>query len=77
MTSYVLTVRCASRRGIVAAISGYLFEKGCNITDSAQFDDAETGRFFARITCIPETDTSLEGLREGFAPIGEEFDMEW
>ena len=46
MTAFVLTVRCASRRGIVAAISGYLFEKGCNITDSAQFDDAETGRFF-------------------------------
>ncbi|EAQ11896.1 MULTISPECIES: formyltetrahydrofolate deformylase [Maritimibacter] len=77
MTAFVLTVRCASRRGIVAAISGYLFEKGCNITDSAQFDDAETGRFFARITCAPETGTELEDLKEGFAPIAEEFGMEW
>ncbi|MGV2018814.1 formyltetrahydrofolate deformylase, partial [Agrobacterium tumefaciens] len=30
MTSYVLTVACKSTRGIVAAISGYLAEKGCN-----------------------------------------------
>ncbi|MFK3779893.1 hypothetical protein, partial [Agrobacterium sp. NPDC089420] len=29
MTSYVLTVACKSTRGIVAAISGYLSEKGC------------------------------------------------
>ncbi|MCM2292303.1 formyltetrahydrofolate deformylase, partial [Allorhizobium sp. BGMRC 0089] len=30
MTSYVLTVTCKSTRGVVAAISGYLTEKGCN-----------------------------------------------
>ncbi|MZR12580.1 formyltetrahydrofolate deformylase [Maritimibacter sp. DP07] len=77
MNTYVLTVRCASRRGLVAAISGYLAEKGCNIIDSAQFDDQETGRFFARISCQPETGISLEDLREGFQPVAEEFDMDW
>ncbi|MCM2294739.1 formyltetrahydrofolate deformylase, partial [Allorhizobium sp. BGMRC 0089] len=30
MHDYVLTVTCPSARGIVAAISGYLTEKGCN-----------------------------------------------
>jgi formyltetrahydrofolate deformylase len=77
MNTYVLTVRCASRRGLVAAISGYLAEKGCNIIDSAQFDDQETGRFFARISCQPETGISLEDLREGFEPVAKEFDMDW
>ena len=43
MTSYVLTVACTSKRGIVAAISGYLAGKGCNIVDSSQFVDLETG----------------------------------
>ena len=77
MTTFVLTVQCPSKRGIVAAISGYLADQGCNITDAAQFDDTETGRFFARITCIPETGTELEPLRAGFAPVAEAFDMEW
>ncbi|MCG5481427.1 MAG: formyltetrahydrofolate deformylase, partial [Ensifer alkalisoli] len=30
MNAYVLTVTCKSTRGIVAAISGYLAEQGCN-----------------------------------------------
>ena len=77
MTTFVLTVQCASRRGIVAAISGYLAGRGCNITDAAQFDDAETGRFFARISCTPETGATLDELRDGFAETGEKFAMEW
>ena len=43
MTDYVLTVTCKSTRGVVAAISTYLAEKGCNIIDSSQFDDLDTG----------------------------------
>ncbi|MDW9998723.1 formyltetrahydrofolate deformylase, partial [Sinorhizobium meliloti] len=46
MKSYVLTVSCKSTRGIVAAITGYLAEKGCYISDSSQFDDFQTGLFF-------------------------------
>jgi formyltetrahydrofolate deformylase len=42
MHNFVLTVTCKSTRGIVAAISGYLAAKGCNIIDSAQFDDLDT-----------------------------------
>ncbi|MET3777322.1 formyltetrahydrofolate hydrolase, partial [Rhizobium alvei] len=34
MKSYVLTVTCVSTRGIVAAISGFLADKGCYIIDS-------------------------------------------
>ncbi len=52
MTSYVLTVSCQSTRGIVAAISGYLAEQGCNIVDSSQFDDLHTGQFFMRVSFI-------------------------
>ncbi len=64
MTSHVLTVQCPSRRGIVAAISSFLADKGCNITDAAQFDDAETGRFFTRVSFRTETGTGLAALRE-------------
>ncbi|MBP7242637.1 formyltetrahydrofolate deformylase [Amaricoccus sp.] len=75
--SYVLTVQCASRRGIVAAISTYLAERGCNITDAAQFDDSETGKFFTRISFAAETGATLPDLRDGFAAVAEPFAMAW
>jgi formyltetrahydrofolate deformylase len=75
MKSYVLTVTCKSTRGIVAAITGYLAEKGCYITDSSQFDDLETGLFFMRLTFISQEGAKLEELREGFGPVVKRFDM--
>ncbi|THK35435.1 formyltetrahydrofolate deformylase [Ensifer sp. MPMI2T] len=75
MKSYVLTVTCKSTRGIVAAVTGYLAEKGCYISDSSQFDDLETGLFFMRLTFISQDGAKLEELREGFAPVIERFKM--
>ncbi|MDP3341907.1 MAG: formyltetrahydrofolate deformylase, partial [Frigidibacter sp.] len=77
MPHYVLTVTCLSTRGIVAAISGFLADQGCNITDSAQFDDMGTGQFFMRVTFAPETGASLVSLTDAFAAIAEPFGMDW
>ena len=77
MPHYVLTVTCLSTRGIVAAISGFLADQGCNITDSAQFDDMGTGQFFMRVTFAPETGASLAALTGAFAAIAEPFGMDW
>ena len=73
--SYVLTLSCADRPGIVAAVSTYLFERGCNIIDAQQFDDVATGLFFMRVTF--ETETSGNTLRGGFEAIAERFAMGW
>ena len=75
MTDLCLTVTCRSTRGIVAAISAFLAEHGCNITDSSQFDDAETGNFFMRIGFTPETGAALADLEAAFAAVAERFDM--
>ena len=77
MTSYVLTVSCQSTRGIVAAISGYLAEQGCNIIDSSQFDDLHTGQFFMRISFISEEGVGEAKLEKGFVPVAEKFGMNW
>ena len=61
MTDFVLTVTCVSRRGIVAAVAGFLAENGCNITDSAQFDDLQNGRFFMRVSFRSETGADVAG----------------
>ncbi|AKI01980.1 formyltetrahydrofolate deformylase [Hoeflea sp. IMCC20628] len=76
MTSFALRVQCQSRRGIVAAISAFLAEQGCNITDSAQFDDVETGNFFMRMSFRSEDGRSLDDLIGKFEPVSQSFDME-
>ena len=73
----VLTVSCKSTRGIVAAISGYLAEKGCNIVDSSQFDDMETGKFFMRIGFLSEAGISEREIREGFADVAKSLSMDY
>ncbi len=75
MSKYVLTVTCPSTRGIVAAIANYMADSGCNITDSAQFDDLETGQFFMRVSFTSQTGATLQQLRDGFAAAAEKFDM--
>jgi len=50
---FVLTLACRDTKGIVYAVSGLLYQAGCNIIDSQQFgdlggDDA-TGLFFMRV----------------------------
>ncbi len=77
MTTYCLTVTCRSTRGIVAAISRYLAEQGCNLTDSSQFDDTETGMFFMRVSFMSEEGASLSELKAGFAAVAEPFGIDF
>ena len=50
---FVLTLACPDAKGIVHAVSGLLYQAGCNIIDSQQFGDLEgddaTGWFFMRV----------------------------
>jgi formyltetrahydrofolate deformylase len=75
MNSYVLTVACKSTRGIVAAISGLLAEKGCNIIDSSQFDDLETGMFFMRVTFTSDEGATVGALSDAFEAVKTRFGM--
>jgi formyltetrahydrofolate deformylase len=75
MSHYALTVTCHSSRGIVAAIANYLADQGCNITDSAQFDDQETSNFFMRVSFETGDAASLAAMAEGFAKTATDFDM--
>ncbi len=75
MSTYTLTVTCQSQRGIVAAIANYMADNGCNITDSSQFDDPETGMFFMRVSFASEKGAGLEDLQSGFADTAAALDM--
>jgi len=76
--SFILTLSCPDRLGIVHAVTGFLADHGCNIVDSQQFGDRETGRFFMRVH-VEGTDAAygLEALRSSFGPTANEFAMDW
>ncbi|GAA0357340.1 formyltetrahydrofolate deformylase [Actinoallomurus spadix] len=76
MSEYVLTLSCPDRPGIVAAVSGALAQRECNILESQQFGDRSTGRFFLRIQF--EAPEGLDdALREAFGALAGEFALDW
>lgn len=77
MTNHILTVSCPSARGIVAAIATYLSQNGCNITDSSQFDDAQTGSFFMRVSFVSEKGFDRAALQAGFGGTAGPFSMDY
>ncbi|MEU3216489.1 formyltetrahydrofolate deformylase [Streptomyces sp. NPDC006971] len=74
---YVLTLSCPDKQGIVHAVSSYLFMTGCNIEDSQQFGDHDTGLFFMRVHFSADSPVTVEKLRASFAAIGDSFRMDW
>lgn len=87
-----LLVGCADRPGIVAAVSGFLFERGANIVSSHQYSsDPSGGRFFLRTEFfLPESQDHIqnadtrakaggrERLRDEFERgVAVRFEMDW
>lgn len=74
-----MLISCEDRAGIVAAVSNFLFAQGANIVQSDQYTtDPETGRFFMRIEFdLVNLADRLEGLKDAFWPIAENYGMEW
>jgi formyltetrahydrofolate deformylase len=76
-STFVLTLLCPDRAGIVHAVSGMLVEHDGNILESQQFDDLAEDRFFMRVKFAVEGPDTVETLRAAFAPIAERFAMTW
>jgi formyltetrahydrofolate deformylase len=74
-----LLIACADRPGIVAAVSGFLFERGANIVSSHQFSSDPTGgRFFLRTEFFLEPDLERGELEASFeAEVARRFEMDW
>ena len=77
-SKYILTLSCPDQMGVVHTVSGFLFERGGNIIDSAQFNDEDSDRFFMRVNFEERRpEVTLATLQAEFAPIAERFQMEW
>jgi formyltetrahydrofolate deformylase len=66
-------------RGIVAAVSGFLFERGANIVSSHQYSsDPSGGRFFMRTEFFLQDPFERELLKREFTrDVAGSFEMEW
>ncbi len=74
--TYVLTLSCPDRPGIVHAVSGFLFEHGGNIEEASQYNDHDTGLFFMRVqfACAQLTQDDLRVHLRVFA---DTYAMRW
>ncbi|WP_102325512.1 formyltetrahydrofolate deformylase [Komagataeibacter saccharivorans] len=76
--SYVLTLSCPNRPGIVAGISRALFDLGADIAGAQQFDEQESHVFFMRIVfSLPASEPELATLEGVLAGIAADLDMKW
>jgi len=73
--TYVLTLSCPDRLGLVHAVSGFLLEHSGNIEEAAQFNDHDTGLFFMRVqfACA----LGHEVLKAKLADFAQPFQMQW
>ena len=74
-----LLIACPDRPGIVAAVSGFLFERGANIVSSHQYStDPTGGRFFLRTEFFLEPTVDRDGFQASLdEEVGSRFGMDW
>ena len=74
--SAVLLIDCPDRKGLVARVSGLLYERGANILHADQHIDRGLGLFFMRVEFELEG-FNLESFGAAFAALASELDMTW
>jgi formyltetrahydrofolate deformylase len=81
----VLLIDCPDRKGLIARVSGMLYEQGANILHADQHQDHELGLFFMRVewTLDSGTDSAdeerneLASFKRKFAPLASQLAMHW
>jgi formyltetrahydrofolate deformylase len=77
--SYILVVKCPDRKGVVAAVSGFLADNDASILESNHFNDAVADEFYMRTVFRADGPVMppLNALEKGFDLIARRFDMQW
>ncbi|HTB96624.1 MAG TPA: formyltetrahydrofolate deformylase [Terracidiphilus sp.] len=78
--SAVLLIDCPDRKGLVARVSGLLYEHGANILHADQHQDHDLGLFFMRMEWglgNGGTRFNLNAFVQAFTPMAAELNMRW
>lgn len=76
---FILKTSCPATSGIVAAVSSYLSNNSCYISEMSQFDDEFSGRFFMRAVFRFNDghEGDIRAIKAGFDAVASQFDMTW
>jgi formyltetrahydrofolate deformylase len=76
---YSLLLVCPDRKGIVAAVAGFLAERDASIVEAKQFNDHLRQRFYMRAVfgAAGAGFPSLSRFRDEFASLARVFEMDW
>ena len=72
---FVLTLSCEDRPGIVAAVTTELASMGANITESNQFWDRDSNRFFMRVAFDAQDGAERRDVERLLSPAFDRFSM--
>jgi formyltetrahydrofolate deformylase len=77
--TFSLLLVCPDRKGIVAAVAGFLSDHDASIVEAKQFNDQLTKRFYMRavFTDVGPKFAGLEQLREKFDVLAKTYGMTW
>ncbi|MGD0651600.1 MAG: formyltetrahydrofolate deformylase [Verrucomicrobiia bacterium] len=74
----ILLVDCPDRKGIVAALSDFLYSHNANILHADQHQDADKGLFLTRIEWdLTDFGLPIADFGAAFGKIAEQFQMQW
>jgi len=76
---FIINAACPAASGIIAAVTGFLSQSHCYISELSQYDDEESGRFFlrARFRFNQNITEDIATLKNDFAAIAQGLAMQW
>jgi formyltetrahydrofolate deformylase len=76
--TFILTLSCPQRPGIVHAVTAFLLGHGCDIVEHQQFDDPLRGALFLRTEVVAAGDIDAAELSSAFrTEVADEFVMDF
>ena len=77
--TFSLLLVCPDRKGIVAAVAGFLSDHDASIVEAKQFNDQLTRRFYMRavFAAVGPKFPDIDNARAQFAKLAGEYDMTW
>ncbi len=78
MNSIIFLIDCPDRKGLVANISTFFYERGFNILHCQQYTDVERNQYFMRLKLdMNSLKMSRKQLEEEFTEFGKQFQLRW
>jgi formyltetrahydrofolate deformylase len=76
---FSLLLVCPDRKGIVAAVAGFLSDHDASIVEAKQFNDQLTRRFYMRavFTAVGPKFVAIDKLRSQFSVLARDYEMTW